>query len=436
MTEHLTPRGIVFWPVGTGDSTTIVVDEEIVVQVDINDQAQADQDDSKVVAVVDQLAESLPPTGPGGMPYLAVFVLTHADVDHCRGFEDLLSTVAIGELWVTPRLWREYLDDGIELSAPAEAFRQEAERRITATMGAGEDGPESGDRILVIGYDTDHDKHAYSELSDQYLAWPGSSITTLDGVDCTGKFEAFLHAPFKDDCAKARNDTSVAMQVTLTDGTGTGQFLLFGDLAAATVGKIIEVSAANGNDDRLAWDVLLAPHHCSKHAVYENDEVRQDILDALEANARPGARVVSSSHPSGTPTRRATTRRTSRPATGTRRSWTTWCCARWSTAQPMPPAPSSSRSTATDCTCWSRHWSRRRPAASRRGSPDSRDVWASSRPRPRSTRSGCPRWHRAGGALPSPAHRAPTGSARRWSPTAGTTPPRRPPSASGSGDRR
>ncbi len=297
MTEHLTPRGVVFWPVGTGDSTTIVVDEEIVVQVDLNDQAQADKDGSKVVAVVDQLAASLPPTGPDGMPYLAVFVLTHADVDHCRGFEDLLSEVAIGELWVTPRLWREYLDDGVELSAPAEAFRQEAERRIAATLAAGEEGAESGDRILVIGYDTDHDEHAYNELPDKYLAWPGSTITTLDGVDCTGKFEAFLHAPFKDDCAKARNDTSVAMQVTIADGAGTGKFLLFGDLKAATIGKIFEVSTANGNDDQLAWDVLLAPHHCSKHAVYEDDKPRQDILDALQANARPGARVVSSSHP-------------------------------------------------------------------------------------------------------------------------------------------
>lgn len=66
--------------------------------------------------------------------------------------------------------------------------------------------------------------------------------------------------------------------------------------AAATIGKIFEVSAANGNDERLSWDVLLAPHHCSKHAVYENGEVRQDILDALEETARAGARVVSSSH--------------------------------------------------------------------------------------------------------------------------------------------
>ena len=297
MTEHLTPRGIVFWPVGTGDSTTIVVDEEVVVQVDLNDQVQAGEEDSKVVAVVDQLAASLPPTGPDGAPYLAAFVLTHIDVDHCRGFEDLLEKVHIGELWVTPRLWREYLDADVELSAPAEAFRLEAERRIEATKAAGDDGPRSGDRILVIGYDTDHTKHAYNELPGKYLAWPSDTITTLDGIDCADKFQAFLHAPFKDDCAEARNDTSVAMQVTLADGEGNGRFLLFGDLKAATIERIFKTSAANDNADRLSWDVLLAPHHCSKHALYEDDTLRQDILDALEENARPGARVVSSSHP-------------------------------------------------------------------------------------------------------------------------------------------
>ena len=31
----LPDRGFVFWPVGTGDSTTIVIDEDRVMQVDI-----------------------------------------------------------------------------------------------------------------------------------------------------------------------------------------------------------------------------------------------------------------------------------------------------------------------------------------------------------------------------------------------------------------
>lgn len=299
MTEPLTPPGAVFWPVGTGDSTTIVVDEEIVVQIDLHDMAKADAPGSAEVAVVDRLVESLPKTGPGGMPYLAVFVLTHADLDHCCGFEDLLSEVAIGEIWATPRLWREMAEEGASISGAAQAFQAEAERRVEATKKAIADGktPESGDRVLIIGYDTDHDDHAYGELPDEYPTGPGKSVTTLDGVDCTGRFEAFLHAPFKDDCAKDRNATSVAMQVTLADGDGSGHFLLVGDLAYETIRKIFDYSAAHGREARLDWDVLLAPHHCSKHVMYVGDELKQDVLDSFEAAARTGARIVSSSRP-------------------------------------------------------------------------------------------------------------------------------------------
>ncbi len=310
MSEHLTPRGVVFWPVGAGDSSTIIVDEEIVVQVDLNDQTQADEADTPVVAVVDRLAESLPPTGPDGMPYLAVFVLTHADVDHCRGFEDLLAEVAIGELWVTPRLWREFLDEGVELSAPAEAFRQEAERRIAATMAAGDDGPESGDRILVIGYDTDHDKHAYSELPDKYLSGPGKSVTMLDGVDCTGKFEALLHAPFKDDCAKARNDTSVAMQITLTDGAGNGQFLLFGDLKYATIEKIFDYSTSKGRVGRLAWTRSWRRTTAQSTSCTKATTSSKTSSTPCRRTRTPAPGWSAAATRSATPTRPATTRRT------------------------------------------------------------------------------------------------------------------------------
>jgi beta-lactamase superfamily II metal-dependent hydrolase len=98
---QLPARGLVFWPVGTGDSTTIVIDDDHVIQVDIHDMAMADDDDAIVAAVVDRLVEVLPERD--GQPYLAAFILTHADKDHCLGFTDLLDKVSIGELWATPR---------------------------------------------------------------------------------------------------------------------------------------------------------------------------------------------------------------------------------------------------------------------------------------------------------------------------------------------
>ena len=44
--------------------------------------------------------------------------------------------------------------------------------------------------------------------------------------------------------------------------------LLLGDLAHDTIMKIFTYSEAHEREDRLAWDVLLAPHHCSKYVMY------------------------------------------------------------------------------------------------------------------------------------------------------------------------
>ncbi|BDT94115.1 hypothetical protein IFM12275_40910 [Nocardia sputorum] len=300
--EVLPARGAVFWPVGTGDSTTIVVDESVVLQIDLHDLAKAQDDDNPEVAVVDRLVEALPLVED--RPYLATFALTHADKDHCLGFADLLEKARIGELWSTPRLWREFNDpDAPELCDDAVAFREESERRVKATMDAVAKGtePASGDRILVVGYDDDHSKHAYDELPEVYKSGPGKSVTELDGHECGGKFEAFFHAPFRDDCAAARNDTSLAMQVTLTDESGEdAKLLLFGDLAHDTIMKIFDYSEYHKREKYLEWDFLLAPHHCSKKVMYKpgdsgDDVLQMDILNAFERHMRDGGVVVSSS---------------------------------------------------------------------------------------------------------------------------------------------
>jgi hypothetical protein len=304
MTDGLPTLGAVFWPVGTGDSSTLVINDQTVMQVDLHDLAKAADDDTPEMPIVDLLVDALP-KGEDGLPYLAAFVLTHADKDHCSGFQELLSRVTIGQLWATPRLWREFDDeDAPELCKDAQAFQEESVRRVEATKKAVAEGrePASGDRILVVGYDTDHDKHAYSELPDRFLATPGDSITHIDGTDFAGRFEAFIHAPFKDDCAEARNDTSLSMQVTLIeDGGKDGKLLLFGDLAHDTIMKIFDYSEYHERENYLEWDLLLAPHHCSKKVMYVReggtDVLKDDVLDAFKRHARADAVIVSSSGP-------------------------------------------------------------------------------------------------------------------------------------------
>lgn len=287
-------RGFIFWPVGSGDSTTIVVDADTFVQVDLRHVACVDEnDDDPRMAVVDKLEEILPKVD--GKPYLSVFVLTHPDEDHCRGFSDLLDRVTIGELWHAPRVFREYPKD---LCADVKAFRHEAKRRVAKIIANGGKATD-GDRVRVIGYDDLLQEDDYQGFPEHMLSIPGSAVSELSGIDCGDRFRAFIHGPFKDDCEGERNDTSVALQISLFDGDTTAKALLFGDLCYAPIKRIFDSSKS----EDLEWNVFLSPHHCSKSVMYAKDadeteeSLKQDILDAIEAVAQSPGYIVASSDP-------------------------------------------------------------------------------------------------------------------------------------------
>jgi hypothetical protein len=289
-------RGFVFWPVGCGDSTTIAVDEDVVVQIDLHHVEDAEKDDDPRIPVVDELVELLP-TGSDDKPYLAAFGATHLDKDHIQGFAELLETVTIGDLWFTPRvLWEQDQD---ELCDDAEAFVEEAERRIKKMKAEGAVG--SGDRIRIIGFSDALKEHSdiYKDLPEGSVTVPGSEFHSIDGHNRSEVFRAFVHAPFKEDAEAERNHTSFGLQVTLTDGDTSAGALLLGDLSYPTLKRIFERS----EDDDLAWDIFLAPHHCSKSAMYGRDEgetedsLKQDLLDEIEAAAGEEAHIVASAPP-------------------------------------------------------------------------------------------------------------------------------------------
>jgi hypothetical protein len=54
---------------------------------------------------------------------------------HCRGFADLLERATIGELWLTPRVFRDNTNG--ELSEDAQAYCDEAMRRVKKTIASG-----------------------------------------------------------------------------------------------------------------------------------------------------------------------------------------------------------------------------------------------------------------------------------------------------------
>ncbi len=292
MTFELPTRGLVFWPVGNGDSTTIVIDPKTCLQIDLNHLEKSEDDDASW-PVVDELVKHLPKVNR--RPYLAAFALTHPDQDHCRGFAKLLNEVDIGELWFTPRVFREYKKD---LCDDAVAFKKETERRVQKAIDA-KHAPGSGDRIRVFGYSDLLEEDDFKDFPKDRLTVPGNELTVVDEKDLAGHFRAFVHAPFKDDDAGERNDTSLAMQVTLHAGPQRLRALLLGDLPYPIIKRIFAISDA----EDLAWNVLLAPHHCSKAVMYwkndgdDDEKLKKHIVDEMDEAAQDPNRVVSSSNP-------------------------------------------------------------------------------------------------------------------------------------------
>lgn len=293
--DEFPAHALIFWPVGCGDSTTIVVDRDsdVIVQIDLHHVGDSENEDDHRVPIVDDLVARLPKRE--GKPYLAAFGATHLDKDHIQGFADLLDRVSIGDLWFTPRvLWEQDQDD---LCEDAKAFATEAERRINKLKAQGDIG--SGDRIRIIGFSDALEEHndIYKNLPEGAVTTPGSEFHAIDGEDRSEHFRAFVHAPFKKDAEAERNHTSFGLQVTVTSGSDTIRALLLGDLSYPTIKRIFEVS----DDEDVAWDVFLAPHHCSKSVMYGRDEgetedtLKRPLLDRIEAARGTNPYIIASS---------------------------------------------------------------------------------------------------------------------------------------------
>jgi len=281
MSTILPKSGFVFWPVGTGDSTTVVLDKDnTILQVDLHHLSKSEEDGDDHEPIIDNLVKLLPKRN--GMPFLASFALSHPDKDHILGFEDLNRRVNIGQIWHTPRIFRENNSD---LCDDAISFKNEVERRRIVTMAKGESTP-SGDRVLIIGHDDIFSEGKYQNFPECWRACPGDIVKEVDGCKFDN-FEAFIHAPFKDGNKTERNETSLSLHVTLTNDGGQGRLLLFGDLSYPMLRRIVDKTKEKDRQERLDTDLLLAPHHCSKSAMYVKDEnnnevLRQDILDDFD----------------------------------------------------------------------------------------------------------------------------------------------------------
>lgn len=102
----------------------------------------------------------------------------------------------------------------------------------------------------------------------------------------------------------SKNDSSVIVQLTLASGTQpqAARYLVGGDAEVAIWERLW--AKHKWTPDVLAYDILIAPHHCSWHSLSwdswskkrEEAKVSPDARSAL-GQARPGAIVIASSCP-------------------------------------------------------------------------------------------------------------------------------------------
>lgn len=300
--------------VGNGDMTLVELESGRRVLIDINIRGAADDEDDDTPDVAGQLRDLLVRDGDGRL-YVDAFLLTHPDADHVRGLVNHFhlgapgdwveadDKILIREMWSSPIIFRRACKKNHVLDKDAKAWAAEARRRVALFREQG--APDPGDMILILGEDAD----GKTDDLEDILVKTGSRFGSVTGEE-DGSFSALLLAPLPpsddedEEVVLSKNNSSVVVQLTLAaSGKADAGVFLFGGDAEVEIWERIWDQYGDEPDD-LAYDVLVAPHHCSWHSLShdswsqhgQNAQVSAKARKAL-GQPRSGAIVLASSCP-------------------------------------------------------------------------------------------------------------------------------------------
>ena len=303
---------IKFSPVGNGDQSLITLKDGTTLLVDCNiRQASIGSTDPLIFDVKKDLLKSI--SKRDNTPFVDVFVLTHGDCDHCRGYKSNFyqgdpkkyatknreaNEIIVDEMWFSPMIAEEHTNDD------EDAYQTEAERRLELHRSKHADSDLPGNRIKIIGYDG---AKAYSDLN-HLRAIPGTVVNTFNSKT-QDTFSVFIHAPFKEhlnSAEKDKNSTSIVFQARFKEKAGDSKFsglaMFGGDSDHYSWDIILKKTKKYENDKKeqaLDWDLFLAPHHCSWS--FFNDRPQEENPDPKETSLqvlgykRPGGKIIASS---------------------------------------------------------------------------------------------------------------------------------------------
>ena len=300
---------VIFYPVGNGDTTQIVLSAGRRVLFDFCHRGKGEDPDAPEIDLKTRLKDDLK---KAGRDYFDVVAFTHGDLDHIQGSTEFFELqhakkyqgegrIKIRELWVPAAMLAEETDNDHQ-SDENVLLRQEARYRLL-----------DGKDILVFSKpqvlmdwlepclkDRGEPASARDHLFiDAGTIVPGFSLPT-DGV------EFFCHSPFIKHCDDGdiiRNQASLIFNVRLRVGGADYDYLEVGDATWAEIEDMVRTTRYHKNDDRLAWDLFNIPHHCSYLALNEevqkgeNEPEPKPLVKELLLQGKKDAYIVSCSKP-------------------------------------------------------------------------------------------------------------------------------------------
>lgn len=307
---------ITYFPVDNGGMTLIRLNDlyktTILIDINIRDASSSEED---ICDVAQELRDRLP-IDAKKRPYIDAFILTHHDNDHILGFSEHFHIgpiddykesadnenpkIVVRELWSTPRFWKK-ASENYTLSDDAKSFNKEMKRRVKLFEDASIIQPE-GDRVIIIGKDPDGKTDDFATI----LREIGTSFTKINDRNIANKLDGFILGPLEqqndelDEDFDEKNRQSIILQLNVKESSYSHKILMSGD-AECLVWETLW--GRYKNSDRLNYDLLLTPHHCSWHSLSydsqsEDDDpkVSKDAKNAL-SQKKSGARIIAQCKP-------------------------------------------------------------------------------------------------------------------------------------------
>jgi hypothetical protein len=172
--------------------------------------------------------------------------------------------ILIREMWSSPIVFRRADKKNHTLCEDAKAWAREARRRVQLFKDFG--FASDGDRVKILGEDIDGKTDGLRAI----LVKLEETFETIYSVS-DPSFVARLLAPRPaidpaEEEELTKNNSSVILHVSLKiGGLVKARYLFGGDAEVAIWEKIWDHH--NNTPDKLQYDVLVAPHHCSWHSL-------------------------------------------------------------------------------------------------------------------------------------------------------------------------